>query len=365
MGTDSPKVRDFTATEQTLSVTVEASSVYETLLSMFVYGNKSEAGEYECGSMFFEQLEAGVNESVASDLEAMLDSGESWLPLVGLAHAAGKTRSMTRFIEHIHAMDSVELRTELLQGSCHKQTIPAEDLAAAAKGDADAIDRVAAMSCISSGLETWIRMPVKETTTRLVALLTAVNDVLGASISDSLPALRRDADEKRALARSKDAPRLVETATNGVTFKPLPHVEGVVLIPSKIIRPWTVIIERGGLRIFAYSVADEHLLADPDAPPNYLVDLYKALADERRLRMLSILSEGDASLMEIAEKVDLAKSTTHHHLRILRSAGLVRVTVGESKSYGLRREGVPEAARLLDAYLTTPAEAAVAAPTNE
>ena len=161
---------------------------------------------------------------------------------------------------------------------------------------------------------------------------------------------------------STDAPKLVETATNGVTFRQQPNINGVVLIPSKIIRPWTVIIEHEGLRIFAYSVADEHLLADPDAPPSYLVDLYKALGDERRLRMLSILSEGDASLMEIAERVDLAKSTAHHHLRILRSAGLVRVTVGDSKSYSLRREGVPEAARLLDAYLTTPADAATAAP---
>jgi DNA-binding transcriptional ArsR family regulator len=69
--------------------------------------------------------------------------------------------------------------------------------------------------------------------------------------------------------------------------------------------------------------------------------------------------------MELAERVDLAKSTAHHHLRILRSAGLVRVTVGEQKSYSLRREGVPEAARLLDAYLTTPTEAAAAAPTME
>jgi DNA-binding transcriptional ArsR family regulator len=151
-----------------------------------------------------------------------------------------------------------------------------------------------------------------------------------------------------------DAPKLVETATNGVTFKVQPQITGVVLIPSKIIRPWTVIIEHEGLRIFAYSVGDEHLLADPDAPPSYLVDLYKALGDERRLRMLSILSEGDAGLMEIAERVELAKSTAHHHLRILRSAGLVRVTVGETKSYSLRREGLPEAARLLDAYLTTP-----------
>lgn len=365
MGSDNPKVRDFTTAEQTLSVSVEASSVYETMLSLFVWGNKKESGEYEAGSTFFEQFEAEVTDSAADELVGMVGCGELWLPLIGLAHSSGETSSMARFIDHIEGMDPVELRKVIIGGACFHHDLPREDADGAAAGDPDAIERVVALEYVSAGLESLIRAQVRDTKARIVGLLTAVNDALGATISNALPALRRDADEKRALARSMDAPKLVETATNGVTFKLQPHITGVVLIPSKIIRPWTVIIEHEGLRIFAYSVADEHLLADPDAPPSYLVDLYKALGDERRLRMLAILSEGDAGLMEIAEKVDLAKSTTHHHLRILRSAGLVRVTVGENKSYSLRREGVPEAARLLDAYLTTPFDAAAGAPTME
>ena len=365
MTVDGPRVRDFTATEQALTVEVEASSVYETMLSLFVWGNKADSAEYEAGSTFFEQLEKGVKGSAAEELGRMIGCGELWLPLVGLAHSSGETSSMTRFIEHIEGMDPVELRKVIIGGACTHHDLPQQDADAAAAGDLEAIERVVAHKYVPAGLEDLIRAEGKDTKARIVALLTAVNDALGASISEALPALRRDADEKRALARSMDAPKLVETATNGVTFKPQPHITGIALIPSKIIRPWTVIIEHEGLRVFAYSVADEHLLADPDAPPTYLVDLYKALGDERRLRMLAILSEGDAGLMEIAERVDLAKSTTHHHLRILRSAGLVRVTVGENKSYSLRREGVPEAARLLDAYLTTPSEAAETAPTSQ
>ena len=69
--------------------------------------------------------------------------------------------------------------------------------------------------------------------------------------------------------------------------------------------------------------------------------------------------------MEVAEHVDLAKSTAHHHLRILRSAGLVRVTIGKTKDYSLRTDRVPEAGRLLDAYLTTPTQAAQTAPQTE
>ena len=362
MGLDSPKVRDFTTDNEGLTVSVEASSVYETLLSLFVWGGRKKAGEYECGSTFFEQLELTVKESAAAELAGMVGCGELWLPMIGLAHSSGQTGSMARFIEHVESMDPMELRSVILSSACVHDGLSAEDAVAAAAGDADAIERVVSLKAVSTGLEDLIRADGRDTQSRIVGLLTAVNDALGASISDSMSALRRDADEKRALARSMDAPKLVETATNGVTFRQQPNIIGVVLIPSKIIRPWTVIIEHEGLRIFAYSVADEHLLADPDAPPSYLVDLYKALGDERRLRMLSILSEGDSSLMEIAERVDLAKSTAHHHLRILRSAGLVRVTVGDSKSYSLRREGVPEAARLLDAYLATAEDVAAAAP---
>ena len=363
MGPENPKVRDFTAAEQAISVSVEASSVYETMLSLFVWGNREVSAEYEGGSTFFEQLEANVTGAAAEELAGMVGCGELWLPLMGVAHSSGETSSMARFIDHIEGMDPVELRKVLIGGACKHHDSAADDTAAAAAGDPDAIERLVALEYVSTGLESLIRAEARDTKSRVVGLLTAVNDALGASISDALPALRRDADEKRALARSLDAPKLVETATNGVTFKLQPNITGVVLIPSKVIRPWTVIIEHEGLRVFAYSVADEHLLADPDAPPSYLVDLYKALGDERRLRMLAILAEGDAGLMEIAERVDLAKSTTHHHLRILRSAGLVRVTVGENKSYSLRREGVPEAARLLDAYLTTPSDAAAGAPT--
>lgn len=365
MSADSPKVRDFTTAAQSLSVVIEASSVYETLLSLFVWGGKNEAGEFEVDSTFFEQLENSIRESAADELTAMVGSGEFWLPLVGLAHSSGTAGSMARFLEHLEGMDPIELKSAIIGGACAHHDLAREDADAAAAGDPDAIEKVVSLKYVSAGLESLIRVQAKDTKSRVIALLTAVNEALGSSISDSLRALRRDADEKRALGRSMDAPKLVETATNGVTFKVQPQITGVVLIPSKIIRPWTVIIEHEGLRIFAYSVSDEHLNADPDAPPSYLVELYKALGDERRLRMLAMLSEGDLGLMEIAERVDLAKSTAHHHLRILRSAGLVRVTVGENKSYSLRQEGVPEAARLLDAYLTSPAAAAAGAPTTE
>ncbi len=363
MSADSPKVRDFTTQAQSLAVTVESSPVYELLLSMFAWGTKNDTGDYEYAPTCFERLEDGVTGPEAEKLGVLTESGELWLPLIGIAQSSGRTGSVESFLDYLEAMDPTELRRSLIaDGCCHGQVDP-DSAAAAASGDMAVIADLADHEKMSPGFLRFLKTEVTRSPQWLADILRAVYAVLERPIADTMPALERDADEKRALGRTMDAPRLVEAATNGVTFKMQPQITGVMLIPCKIIRPWNVIIEHEGLRIFAYSVADEHLMADPDAPPAYLVDLYKALGDERRLRMLSILSEENASLMEIAERVGLAKSTAHHHLRILRTAGLVRITVGDTKSYSLRRDTIPEASRLLDAFLTTPVATSAAAGT--
>ncbi len=365
MSADAPKVRDFTTQDRSLPVSVETSPVYELLLSLFVWGSETEAMQYDCGSKYFEDIEANASAALAAELKVMSGCDALWLPLMGLARAAGKIGSVGEFAEYIQAMDPVALRRKLVEGACHKGELTPEEAEAAAAGDPVAVEKALNAPYVEEGFRSLMETELSEVGTRVASLLISFNELVEQQISDSLPALRRDADEKRSLARSMRAQTLVETATNGVTFEMQADMTGVLLIPSKIIRPWTVMSDHEGLQIFAYSVADEHLNADPDAPPGYLVELYKALGDERRLKMLAFLADEPRSLMEVAEHVDLAKSTAHHHLRILRSAGLVRVTVGTNKTYSLREDRVPEAARLLDAYLTTPAQIAQSAPTTE
>lgn len=354
MSPDNPKVRDFTTQTQSVPVVVEVSPVYELLLSLFVWGNRSSCDEYECGSAFFEQVKAETPDAIAEQMEVLADCGELWLPLLGVAHDSGRLGSVEEFSEYVNAMDPEELRKYLMHSSCLKGDIGKADIDAAANGDPAALAKISEHADVSAGFISLLTDDAAKSQQKIVETLAGVQAILGSSISDLLPALQRDADEKRTLGRSMDAPAFVEAATNGVTFKMQPQITGVLLIPSKIVRPWTVIASYEGTQVFAYSVADENLTADADAPPTYLVDLYKALGDERRLRILAILSEGDAGLMEIAERVELAKSTAHHHLRILRSAGLVRAIVGDNKAYSLRRNQLPEVGRMLNAFLTPP-----------
>lgn len=51
--------------------------------------------------------------------------------------------------------------------------------------------------------------------------------------------------------------------------------------------------------------------------------LFKALADEKRIRIAALLSRRELSVQEIAAEVELTPATVSHHLAILREAGLV------------------------------------------
>ena len=116
-------------------------------------------------------------------------------------------------------------------------------------------------------------------------------------------------------------------------------------------RPWNLMNAYDDVSVVCYPVADESLGVDHTAPPARLVRLHKALGDEKRLRILKRLAGGGATLQELADQVGLAKSSTHHHLVILRSAGLIRVTLEDDSRYTLRPEFIPEATRWLEAFL--------------
>ena len=361
-----PKVQDFTDRRRRLPVEIDVSPVYELLLALFVYqSGHGEVDEYERGSTFFETVDNHASAELKASFAELAGCGALWLTMIGIAHDATDRSSVNGFLAHFAKFDPVELRRMLLAdaGAKPSRGYDPSIIRAAAEGDATAagllLDQVVEThgKPIDHGLRVLLELDPSATREAIAAVVDRFNTDIVPHLDPVLPVLERDADEKRAMAGRMTAERLVETATNGITFEMQPSVSGVLLIPSVVVKPWVVIAEHDTLRIFCYSVSDEHLTADPDAPPTYLVDLYKALGDERRLRILGILAEGDVPLSAITKRVDLAKSTTHHHLRVLRSAGLVRVIVGDDdKRYSLRTDAVPEAGRLLEGYLgTTPA----------
>ncbi|GAB1482690.1 autorepressor SdpR family transcription factor [Treponema sp.] len=53
-------------------------------------------------------------------------------------------------------------------------------------------------------------------------------------------------------------------------------------------------------------------------------DIFKALSDPTRRRILELLKQGDLSAGDIAEKFAIGKPSISHHLNILKAADLVQ-----------------------------------------
>lgn len=72
-----------------------------------------------------------------------------------------------------------------------------------------------------------------------------------------------------------------------------------------------------------------------------LIQFIRALADETRLRILSALCEGQATVTDLVVDLDLPQPRISSHLAVLRQAGLVSVQVaGRQHTYGVDRKRI-------------------------
>ncbi|MBF6499437.1 helix-turn-helix transcriptional regulator [Nocardia cyriacigeorgica] len=100
----------------------------------------------------------------------------------------------------------------------------------------------------------------------------------------------------------------------------------------------------------------EPLTADAAAE---LASVFKALSDPVRLRLLSSIASRsgmEACVCDLSEGIDLTQPTISHHLKVLRSAGLL---TSERRASWVYYRVVPQAlARVSDALLLESGEAA-------
>ncbi len=86
-----------------------------------------------------------------------------------------------------------------------------------------------------------------------------------------------------------------------------------------------------------------------------LADLLKSVADETRLKVLTMLQDGEMCVCEIMDMLPFSQPGVSHHLRILRQAGLITDRrQGKWIYYSLNPEALESAASLLDRMLFQP-----------
>lgn len=357
------KVADYTSSADTpLNLRVTYHSASDLLCTLWILGDRAvgeEVKELDLGDEWFDEIESRLSTETTAALDS-IGCGDVWVAMLPFLPEMGEGGTVDGFIEGIAAMDPADLRYRFIKLHDKFGDEYRELIADAAEGQPGAVDRLLDLPAFSEhGLKAWretlrylLTMEPAETRTTIVDVVRRVQtEAFAEHEAEFRPLLKADFDAKRAMARRIAPERLLEIATSGINFRGERTREPIVLLPTMVARPWVVFSKGPDYFVLGYPVADEYLEDGTDAPPKWIVKLHKALGDERRLRILRSLADGDASLAELSESLDMPKSTLHHHLMLLRSAGLVRVLVGEEKGYSLRDNAIPDAAAVLEHYI--------------
>jgi DNA-binding transcriptional ArsR family regulator len=173
---------------------------------------------------------------------------------------------------------------------------------------------------------------------------------------DALAIVARDVVAKVRQLAGQPGRDVVRMAMNGVDVEPMPSVTECVVVPTLAMRPFVAPVDWGSTAIFLCSVADEAFDDGPTAPPRRLVKLAAALSDETRLRILNILADSELTASEIADRLGVERTSLHHHLGILRSAGLLKIHDDGLRGWRFARaaDGAGDLGAALAEYLRPP-----------
>lgn len=341
-------VRDVTA-GAVAGVEVEAAGAYELLIELSALtGERAAAALDPAQARWLATARERASPGLRAALAQVGDrSGEVWLHLLGLATATPAPRDAAALLAHLEATDPLEVRRQVLGADvpAWRKYVEREVILAAAEGDRAAQARLLTDPRYYGG-----------SAREALAVLLPLDAVeTGGRLAEALRRWLEESFAARELAASVAPLRLVELVTGGFAYEPEPECPRVLLVPHLAARPWLLLCQHRDSRLICYP-ARRPGLERPEATAEGLLRLGRALGDERRVGILAELAAGPRDLDELAAAVGLARSTVHHHLGLLRAAGLVAVAGNARRyRYALRRDAAAETTALLTDLMTTPA----------
>ena len=364
-----PAARRYSLAREMPPVEIDKSLAYEFVQSLIIYSEhewheKKDYG-YDVGEEWFENIRIPGRQNLLKDLERFTLQVfstrcvlHSWSHFLGFVYDSPQPKDVPAFLRYLESLEPLEIRLCLLgyyQRDLRKIT-PLDVILQAAEGNEEALEQffktALPESLVAQERIRWLVFSDGEAMKgQLIALLWSwYEQVFHAQEGQIQPILERDIEAKEKLQATVSPEKLIELATNGLVYGPEIAVRKIVLVPSFLTRPWNEVPTYQDIKLIIYPVADESVRPDRSVPPAQLVRLYQALADERRLRILKLLKTRDYSLQEISDEFGVAKSTMHHHLGLLRTAGLVRIRDDE-RQYSLRQEMLATVSSLLETFL--------------
>ena len=373
------KIRELTNSARRIPIEIDGASSYEVVLTIWGAFTSKQGGEnLDVGEDWIADIVSSTPDDLGAELRLLGGPHCSiWLSVLGLIAIAPHPHDPQSVLSWMKQVNPDRLRRWILgyiggqAADYNLSDAPSASLVEeAASGDSGAL-----LTVLGDGkepeerdqfVELFAMAPI-EFRDRLVEALSRFNsEVFSRHHEEFGSAIARAATARRAMATRDSAKDVIEQVTNGLDYEIPLGVTRVVLIPSVVLRPLSLIDRHREMLLVFYALADDFLINNPEAPPAWMVKFYKAMSDEKRLRILRRLSEGDTSLDELTTMLDISKSTVHHHITILRAAGLIRIQIRpndegkESKCYGLRPQAFEDASAFLESYMRPVPETALA-----
>lgn len=309
---------------ETYRIELKQSLLWETALGLAAITNDALIQTLEYPKEKWEEIRNSLSPSLDSEVQYVREKN-TWKTLLQLLHQKD-FQTMDEFRSYIKELPPNDLRFISIPylGEEHQHR-----RIRAAQGSIEAVKELQKLTNDNAFFPEYIVFICETDVGNLKDHLIKVMDgwletVIKPNQEEMSRLLAVDVESKKAMAEKLEAEAFVEWATHGVTYRPEPSVYKVILIPQYIYRPWNVEADIEGAKVFYYPVANESIQPnDPYVPNQMLVQKYKALGDETRLRILKLLSEKRMTLQELTKRLEMGKTTVHHHLKLLKSARLV------------------------------------------
>ena len=342
-------------------VRVVTGSAFETIAELAAFNSGPARGSLDSGKTWIREVRALAGPGLIARAER--HAFGTYAELATIALEAAEPRGVAELAVAIAAMSGNGLRGRILgsDSSMARSMVGEGVIEGALAGDRAARAEVrTAMGPTATARRSLDRMLDSEPDAfrdEIRGIVVAWGErVSPAFAPTSLAAIGRDSARRRAELADRSGAEVLVRATRGVTYDPPPWIRSIVIVPTVAMRPYIVPTELRDTVVFICSVGDEAFDTDPAAPPHRLIKVAAALGDERRLRILHLLRREQLTASEIADRLGVDRTSLHHHLGILRSAGLLAIR-DEGVSgwrYALRDDGLTQVGPELDAYLRPP-----------
>ncbi len=152
------------------------------------------------------------------------------------------------------------------------------------------------------------------------------------------PVLYEGLERAQELAQRLSIPELIGELSQGIRYTEELGKE-LIVVPAYWMTPLVQLDTVGpDQKIFLFGARPSTMSAIPgELVPDGMLIALKALADPTRLKILKYLSQQELTPSELARRLNLRAPTVTHHLKELRLAGLINVTLhGQEKLYRTR-----------------------------